>query len=192
MRSNTKSDLVVTGSIQQTSGKGKLEFAEAFVSVEAVMICDISGSMIKRDVATEGGGYRSRWEECNVQLARLQKKFPGRLAVVAFSDEAMFLPGGVLPAPIAGTNLTGALTFVAPADGCGIKFIVASDGCPNDPEGALNVAKTMSPVDTIYIGSDEGGREFMEKLARASGGKSVEAGVDLLEEVVTKLLGDGK
>ena len=108
--------------------------------------------------------------------------------MVAFSDDAAFMPGGQLPYPLAGTDMRRALEFVRPADGCGIKYIVVSDGEPNDPEGALDVAKGMSPIDCIHIGSDEEGREFMERLAKASGGKSVDCSVDLLEENITKLL----
>jgi len=186
-KDRTTTDLVVKGSLAETSHNKKLEFAEAFLTVDAIMICDISGSMAERDVATEGG-YCSRWEECNRQLARIQRRFPGRLAVVAFSDDAQFMPGGVLPAPLAGTDLTNALEFVAPADGTGIKYIVASDGEPNDPESALRVASKMSPIDAIHIGTSEEGRDFMKRLAKASGGKSVEVGVELLEDAVVKLL----
>lgn len=185
--------IAVKGSLAETSHQKDLEFAEAFLTVDAILIADISASMCTHDVPAEGGLImRSRWEELNTQLERLQKRFPGRLAVVAFSDECMFLPCGVLPPPISGTNLTGALEFVRPADGTGIKFIVASDGLPNDEGSALKVAASMAPVDTVFIGSDPEGAEFMRKLAKASGGKSVEATVDLLEDVVVKLLGDGK
>ena len=184
-------DLQVKGSLAETSHNRAVEFAEAFLTVDAIMICDVSGSMAERDVPCEGG-VRSRFDECNEQLKRLQRRFPGRLAVVAFSSDVAFVPGGVLPFMGGGTELTEALEFVRPADGTGIKYIVASDGCPSDPEGCLRVAKSMSPIDAIYIGTDPEGKEFMEKLAKASGGKSVDVGVELLEDVVVKLLGDGK
>lgn len=172
MKSQYKEEaLVVKGSLAETNHNRKLEFAEAFLTVDAIMVCDVSGSMHERDVAVEGGMWRSRFEECNEQLKRIQRRFPGRLAVVAFSDSPEFVPGGVLPFLGGGTALREALEFVSPADGTGIKFIVASDGMPNDPEGALQVAKGMSPIDTVYIGSDAQGKEFMERLARASGGQ---------------------
>jgi Mg-chelatase subunit ChlD len=190
LRSQSK-ELVVKGSLAETSRQNKLEFAEAFLTVDAILVVDISASMAAQDVPVEAGVCRSRWEEANNQLKHLQARYPGRLAIVAFSNDAAFMPGGVLPPVQSSTDLTGALQFVRPADGCGIKFIVASDGEPDNPMTALDVARTMTPIDAIHIGTSERGRRFMEMLAKASGGQSVDTSVDLLEDVVVKLLGDG-
>lgn len=180
------------GSLQERQSQSKLTMAEAFLTVEAICIVDISSSMATQDVNSEGG-RRSRWSEANVQLTRLQAKFPGKLAVVAFSDRAEFCPSGTLPPTQGGTNMLGALQFVSAADGAGIKFIVVSDGCSDNDAGTLAYAKTMvTGIDTIYIGSDPRGKQFMEALARAGRGKSITKGVELLEESVTLLLGDGK
>lgn len=90
--------------------------------------------------------------------------------------------------------MLGALQFVSPADGCGIRLIIASDGEPDDAEGTLRHARQMSStIDTVYIGTSESGRLFMEKLAAATKGRSVAHGVELLADTIGRLLlGDGK
>lgn len=179
--------IAVKGSLQESQKKRDVTFAEAFLTVEAICVVDISASMGVADVGVEG--LRSRWDEANQQLAKLQARFPGKLAVVAFSDYAQFCPSGVLPFIQSSTNMLGALQFVAPADGVGIKFIMVSDGSPDDPQGTLAYASQMqSPIDAIYIGTDPGGKEFMEKLAAATRGRSITKGVSLLEESVVRLL----
>lgn len=180
-----------TGSLRETQARKGLTFAEAFLSVEAIVVVDISASMNQKDVAGEGG-MCSRWDEAGRQLQRLQHRFPGRLAVVAFSDNAEFCPDGQLPHVKGGTNLYGALEFIAPADGCGIRIIVASDGEPDDPASALALAQKMeSKIDAIYIGSSDCGRRFMRELAKASGGKSLDISVLELEDKITRLLTEG-
>lgn len=180
--------LAVKGSLQESQKNKNVTFAEAFLSVDAIVICDVSGSMGECDVPCEGG-TRSRHEEANTQLQKLQARFPGMLAVVAFSDNAEFCPSGVLPPIQSSTNLLGALEFVDAADGAGIKFIVVSDGLPDSPNGALAHAQQMqTAIDTVYVGTDPRGKEFMDKLAAATQGRSITKGVELLEESVVRLL----
>lgn len=176
------------GSLAETQKQKAITFAEAFLSVEAIICVDVSGSMSANDVAAEGGPC-SRHSEAGRQLQRLQQRFPGRLAVVAFSDNAEFRPDGTLPSIQSSTNLLGALQFISPASSCGLKFIVVSDGCPDSPEETLRYAKTLhNKIDCIHIGSLERGKKFMEDLARCSGGSAVEESVLELENIVTKLL----
>lgn len=180
------------GSLQEKQSQSKLTLAEAFLSIEALVITDVSASMNTSDVKTEGG-VRSRHAEAQIQLANLQARFPGKLAVVAFSDRAEFCPSGVLPPTQGGTNLLGALQFVQAADGAGIKFICVSDGEPDSADGVLSYAKTLqTPIDSVFIGTSQRGREFMEKLSKATSGRAIVRGVQLLEEGITLLLGDGK
>lgn len=185
--------LAIKGSLAESQKKRNITMAESFLSIEALVLVDISSSMSTQDVNSEGGRC-SRWSEANRQLTHLQARFPGKLAVVAFSDRAEFCPSGVLPPTQGGTNLLGALQFVAQADGCGIKFICVSDGEPDNPDGTLAYAKTLTTaIDSIYIGAPGGrGEEFMERLSEATNGRSISKSVDLLEESVTLLLGDGK
>lgn len=180
------------GSLAESQKQRGLSFAEAFMHVEAIICCDISGSMDQRDVAAEGGPC-SRWEEANRQLQRLQARFPGRLAVVAFSDTAEFCPDGTLPSVRGGTNLLGALQFISPAAACNIRFIVCSDGEPDSVSETLDYARSLKTrIDTVHIGSSVRGKQFMEELARCSMGQAIDESVLELESVVTKLLTDGK
>lgn len=179
--------LAVKGSLQESQKNHKVTFAEAFMTVDAIVIVDISASMSTQDVDAEGG-VRSRHEEANNQLQRLQARHPAKIAVVAFSNDSQFCPSGVLPPVQSSTNMLGALQFVAPADDTGIKFILVSDGEPDDPQGTLAFARTLkTSINTIFVGKGRGG-DFMRELAQATKGRSVEKGVELLEENITLLL----
>lgn len=176
------------GSIEETRKQRGLSFAQAFLSVEAILAVDISGSMSAKDVPSEGG-LCSRWEEANRQLNRLQQRFPGKLAVVAFSDAAEFRPDGTLPPIQSSTNLLGALQFISAAAGCGIKFIVVSDGEPASVSETLAYARSLKTrIDTVHIGSSVRGKQFMEDLARCSMGQAIDESVLELEANIIKLL----
>ncbi len=90
-----------------------------------------------------------------------------------------------------------ALQFVQPADGTGIRFILISDGLPDDAEATLRVARTFeSHIDTIYIGPETGfdshGREFLKRLAEATGGQGLKSeGIAQLAAPVMLLLEAG-
>src|SRR5688572_23127491 len=184
---NNNQALAVKGSLAESSKNKNVTFAEAFMVVDAIVIVDISASMSQRDVDAEGG-LASRWEEANNQLQRLQARHPSKIAVVAFSTKVDFCPSGVLPPVQSSTNMLGALQFVSPADDTGIKFILVSDGEPDDPASTLNWARKMkTPINTIFVGKGRGA-DFMRELANATKGKSVEKGVELLEENITLLL----
>ena len=56
--------------------------------------------------------------------------------------------------------------------------ILISDGQPDSEEEALKIAKTyQNHIDVIYVGpeSSPSGREFLKKLAQASGGQAITA-----------------
>jgi Mg-chelatase subunit ChlD len=180
--------LQVKGSLTETQKQRNLSFAEVFVTVDAILIVDVSGSMSTQDVHAEDG-VKSRFSEANRQLKKLQARMPGRLAVVEFSDDAAFCPDGQLTGVKGGTDLLGALQFVSPASGCGIKFIVVSDGRPDDEFSTLTYAQQMKEkLNCIHIGSDPRGKEFMERLAAAAGGQSLESEVQLLSDNIVRLL----
>ena len=184
--------LTVKGSLTETQRQRNLSFAEAFLEVEAVVICDCSGSMSTRDVRSESG-LTDRYTETNRQLKKLQSRMPGKLAVVEFSDDAVFCPDGQLTGVKGGTDLLGALQFVSPAAGCGLKFIIVSDGLPDSPDETVQYARQLhEKLDYIHIGNDDRGKRFMEKLATASGGQALESEVQLLSDNIQKLLSDGK
>lgn len=181
---------IVPGSLGAISQANHRSLAESFLNADAIVLVDVSGSMFTADAP----GGRRRYDFACSELARVQHDLPGRVAVVAFSSDAEFIPGGVPPFDGGSTNLTAALRFVRPADGT-VKFIVISDGFPDNPDSALNVASMFtSQIDTVYCGpeSDRRGRDFLAQLARQAKGHYVEslATADLGKNV-TKLLQAG-
>lgn len=192
------SQQLVKGSLRAVARKQKLTLAETFLSVDALVLVDVSGSMAERDVPMDGenlfGFGRSRYDEAQRQLVNLQESLPGKVGVVQFSSRVKFRPSGILLFDAEGTDLLAALSFVKPADGCGIKLVVISDGYPNDPKRTLDLAATFTThIDTVFIGSpnDGMGKSFMAELAQVSGG--ISAGGDskelgLLKDKVTLLL----
>lgn len=178
---------ITTGSIGQIAQQTGMSIAESFLAADVIVLVDVSGSMDARD----SRGNQRRYDVACLELARLQRDLPGKIAVVAFSTSVQFVPGGIPPFLAAGTALDEALEFVQPADGT-VKFIVISDGCPDDERRALSIAgKFTSKIDTVYVGpeSDRFGADFLARLAAASGGKAVKADrATELAETVEKLL----
>jgi hypothetical protein len=177
------------GAIAQQSGKS---IAESFISADIIVIVDTSGSMNARD----SRGDKSRYDVACEELAGLQNSLPGKIAVISFSDDAVFCPSGVPLMLGAMTDLVKALQFAKVADIPDMRFILISDGEPNDPNAALAVAKTYkNKIDVIYVGPESYpiGREFLQKLAAATGGLSVTADrAAELQAGVMQLLGAGK
>jgi len=180
-----QNNAVVVGSISDIAQRNGTSLAESFINCDAVVIVDVSGSMAAKDSRDN----RSRYDVALEELASLQAHLPGKIAVVAFSDSVAFIPGGQPLFMGSGTNLAAALRFAKVADVPGMRFFIISDGVPDDGQAALNVAKSYSNrIDTIYVGPESGyamGREFLETLARASGGQSTTA--DRVQELAAKV-----
>lgn len=156
------------GAIAQRDGKS---IAESFVNADVVIIVDTSSSMGQHDAR----GNQSRYEVACDELRKLQASLPGKLALLSFSDDVQFCPNGI-PFNFNGmTDLAKALKFAKMADVSGMRFIVISDGEPNDEDESLRVAKTYkNRIDTIFVGPEGGdGQKFLQRLARASGGQGV-------------------
>ena len=182
---------IVPGSLTAMSRQNGRSLAESFLSADCIVIVDVSASMSSRDAR----GSLSRYDVACDELAKLQNSLPGKIAVVSFSDAPQFAPGGQPTFAGASTDLTTALRFVYPADGT-VKFVVISDGQPNDEATALAIAKTFtSKIDVIHIGpeTDTSGRDFMRRLAGASGGQFVTAkkAQKLAQTVQTLMLAGG-
>lgn len=185
-------DALVKGSIGQLAKENGKSIAETFVGADMVVLVDTSGSMSTHDAA----GGQSRYDAACEELASLQANQPGRVAVLSFSSTVQFCPTGQPTNLGGGTDLAGALRFAKMADVAGMRFVVISDGEPGDASAALAVARTyQNRIDVIYIGSElhPTGRDFLESLARASGGVSVTAdrGQGLGATVEQLLLGTG-
>lgn len=153
---------LVPGSLQAIALQQGQSLAESFLSADAIILVDVSGSM-------HGAAY----EQACAELRKLQGDLPGKVAVIAFSDRPEFAPGGRPRYIGSGTDLARALAFVHVADGTGVRFIIISDGYPDDGEAALRQARTFtSQIDVVYIGPEGGaGAAFLRKLAQASGGQ---------------------
>lgn len=177
---------VTAGSLQDAIDNGAANTGsavmDALLRVEMIVLLDQSGSMNGMD--TRDG--RSRFDVAEDELAKLQARYPGKLALVEFSDVVNFLPGGVPTRIGSSTNMIAALRWLE-ALGVGDAFTVVliSDGEPTegtnyggDPEtDTIHVARGLNcPINTIYIGEEAGpGEEFLRRLAGATSGRQFEA-----------------
>lgn len=180
---------LVPGSISAVAAASGKPLALTMMDVEAVVIVDTSGSMSAHD--SRGG--QSRYDVACQELATLQARMPGKLAIVSFSDVALLCPTGVPSFLGGGTNLAGALRYAKTFDVDGVRFIVVSDGEPDSEQDAFaEAARIKGRIDTIYVGPESGaGREFLARLARASGGHPVAAERVLELAAAVTLLLDG-
>jgi len=160
---------IVKGSLADIAQQNNRSLAESWLDVQLLAICDMSGSMACDDAP----GGKARWQAACEELAALQRQYPGKIAVIAFSGHAELVPGGS-PVLLGGdTDMVAALQAAKPADGLGIKIVLLSDGEPNDREATLAEArKFKTPIETVYIGPEREsrGREFLQELARKTGG----------------------
>lgn len=152
-----------------------VSIAEAFLGAKVVVLVDVSGSMNTND----SRGKRSRYAVALEELAKIQASHPGQVAVIAFSSTSQFCPGGAPPFIGAGTDLADALRFAQVADAPGMRFIVVSDGYPDDEKAALAVAaQYKARIDSVFVGPEsdlDGGRAFLRLLAQRCGGQPVTA-----------------
>jgi len=181
---------IVPGSLSDVATMTGNSLAETFIDAAAVILLDTSGSMNIRD--SRGG--RSRYDVALEELASLQEAIPGRLAVIAFSHLPLFVPGGQPPFLGGTTDLTAALKFAKVADVPGMRFVLVSDGEPDNEKTALATARTYrGKIDVVYVGPEAQprGRDFLQRLAAACGGKTMTADCvkELASKVETLLLG---
>jgi hypothetical protein len=168
------STAIVQGSIGAISQQTGKSLAETFISADVIVIIDTSGSM----GAEDSRGGKSRYDIACEELKILQASLPGKIAVVNFSGSVQFEPGGHPMFLSGGTNLAKALAFVRIADIKGMRFILISDGSPDDEGAALHEARQFqNHIDVIYVGPEDRpyGRDFLQRLAKLTGGKSVTA-----------------
>ena len=162
--------VVVVGSLAAVAKADGVSLAESFVGADAIVIVDCSASMGDHD----GGSGKTRYERALEEIGRLQADLPGKVAVIAFSSDVQFCPGGCPPFLCQNTDLAKALRFAKVADVAGMKFVVVSDGCPDDCDEAMRVGRGYKAhISTVFVGPEddhEEGRAFLAKLAAASGG----------------------
>lgn len=170
---------LVPGSLQAIAKQEGRSIAETFLGADAIILVDVSGSMAG-----------DPFDQACGELRTLQADLPGKVAVIGFSDAPEFAPSGRPRFSSGGTDLARALAFVHVADGCGVRFIVISDGYPNDADAALREARKFEcRIDCVYIGPEGGaGAEFLRKLAAASGGQYSKNQVGQIAERTKQLL----
>lgn len=184
---------LVPGSLSAIAKTSGASLAETFMSCDVVILVDTSGSM----GAMDSRGGRTRYDIACEELAALQNSMPGKIAVISFSDDVMFCPAGIPHNFMGGTDLTKALQFIKIADVDGMQFILISDGEPDDPQMALRSAQTFeNKISVIFVGDERNprGRDFLERLAAATGGKALTAdrAKELKSNIETLLLGGGR
>jgi hypothetical protein len=165
---------IIPGSIGAIAKREGISLAESFVSADVVALVDVSGSM---DAGDSRGGL-SRYDVACEELANLQNTNPGKVAILAFSHETIFCPSGQPPRLFGSTNLAGALAFARVADTGDMRFVIISDGQPDDAEAAMSEArKYRGRIDVVYVGPEYSptGRDFLSRLAAARGGVTVTA-----------------
>lgn len=183
----------VKGSLQSIANKAGITVAQAFVNCEVVVLFDVSASMNTEDLFHGEFNLTTRYKKACNQLAKLQAENPGAVCLICFDDKQTFESSGIARQPGGSTDIAGALRFVHKADDTGLKFIVISDGEPDDDEAAIRVAKTFkSKIHAIYIGPEGGyGADFLKRLSAATGGlfsNSGTAGIGQLSQTVQNLL----
>ena len=171
-----KQTQIVKGSLSDIAKQTNTSLAESFLGADVVVLVDTSSSMTAAD-ASDG---MTRYDAACKELAALQATLPGKIAVISFAGHGftMFCPNGQ-PYDLGGTtDLTGALSFAKIADVDDMRFIVISDGEPDDENAALRVAKSyQNRIDVVFVGNEAYpyGRDFLNRLAQASGGQTVTA-----------------
>lgn len=175
---------IVTGSIKDAVITKGQSLALAFMAVETVVIVDTSGSM----GAMDSRGGKSRYDVAVDELSKLQAGQPGKILVISFSDEVKVCLNGVPYNFMGGTLVGRALQYAKQYDISGMNIIVISDGEPMDENEALAIARTFTnSISTVYVGppDETRGREFLGRLAMATGGKTVTA--DRAKELATSI-----
>lgn len=178
---------LVTGSLGAIAKESGKSLAESFMSADAIVLVDVSGSM-SDTIRAPGGGYHSRYQAACLELEKLQRTLPGRIAVVEFSSGPAFCWSGRPSFQMGGTDMAEALRFIKPADGCGMTIVLISDGMPDDAGETLSVARGFTTkIDTIFIGNEgEEGAAFLRRLAAATGGS---ASVNTVPELAAAIKG---
>jgi Mg-chelatase subunit ChlD len=162
--------------LQNTNGNGLtvkstkiVRLSEDGLSVNEVkpmLLLDISGSM--------GASVNG---ERKIDTLRNAVKDMHNARMFAFSERCSEVQYGI-PEPETSTDLAHAFRYlkkwITTKDA---NLLLVSDGIPDDKEDALYEAKTLNiPINVLFIGTEgSDGEEFMQTLAKITGGKQVTA-----------------
>lgn len=129
-------------------------------NITPVVLIDVSGSMAIQDC-------KNNEARINV-VNRIVTKMPG-LPRFSFANEVHEILFSQELIAYGHTDLRKALLAVSQKKYA--KVILISDGLPDDSNSALHEALIMCiQFDTIYIGTDLNGKQFMQELSRKTGG----------------------
>lgn len=188
--SNTKLT-ILPGSVADMAARNQGQM----IPPALVVIFDISYSMRAEDAKLKDGKTTSRFLAGSEQLIELQAQYPGQLVLIDFGDVAQVRPGGYPDEPNGmNTYLAPGLKLAKELDTGVMKFVVISDGLPQDEYEALEVGQTfLAGIDTIAIGNVNTGADFLQKLAKATGGTYHRdaSGMRMLGATIRALLGSG-
>lgn len=179
---------LVKGSLSDMAKRNNTSLAESFLSCDYLILVDTSGSMMSHDYAEQ-----SRYDRACSELAILQEKLQGKIAVFSFSYKSQFCPNGKPYFLDGGTALHTALADVHMVDGLIEKLFIISDGKPDDANAALaQAARFTTPIVTIFIGpSGSAGEAFLKRLATA-GNTTLAGAKELAATMQVLMLGAGK
>jgi len=158
------------------------------------VLFDTSSSMLDMDGKLGDGTVVSRWHAGVEQLTKLQGQYPGQIVLIEFGDTAAVRPGGAPGEPRGLTRIYPALQLAKQLDTGVMRFVVISDGMPQDEHAAVDFATTFSVgIDTIAIGDANNGVDFLQRLARETGGTyhRDHSGLALLGQTIRALLPGG-
>lgn len=158
----------------------------------AVILADVSSSMEERDEGSPRHEFLSprRIDRLAKVLDYLLTRVRVR-SLICFNDlpvEIALAGKIVLPEPAGGTNLHGALEYIAGLAPRPEKLFVITDGMPNNTELALEWAKLLRPmaIDAYYVGPEgfSVALDFMQALARAGGPGGRSGSFDMIDPVL--------
>ncbi|MHA2039883.1 MAG: vWA domain-containing protein [Promethearchaeota archaeon] len=185
------------GSLQETAQQSGVPMENMFMSVEHIILLDVSSSMDTKD-AGEDVENKSRYDSAVEQLENLQKTLPGKIALICYSDRPKFCPGGYPSKDGGGTQLKKALELVKPLAGTGVTLFVITDGADWEPGICLDIVKNNfqdTKINAIYIGIDDPNinrLKFCQDLSGITGGKAVKTKeIGKFEEDFIKMLNPG-
>lgn len=164
----------MTNEIEQKQKVNKLDdmiekkggLYDALEQSDKIILLDFSGSM--------GRVYDGK--ELYQHLIDAVRAYEHEYMMIRFDDEVSIIECLERQRTGGGTNLLDALKLAREKESH--ESIVVSDGLPNlypdgDGNGCIKYAvDNRMKINTIFLGDNPGGKEFMQKLASLTGGKS--------------------
>lgn len=151
-----------------------------------MLLLDTSGSMECRVDMREPKRRIDALREVVTQV-----KGTGTVPMIAFGGpydaEVRFVD--VIPEPDGGTPLHAAIPYAKTYGAT--RLVVISDGCPDVRDMCLDEARRFGgQIDVVFVGqAGDPGSEFLDQLARASGGKRFEGSLADVKAITGAVIG---